>query len=177
MKFRLHLPARYNSIQGFTFIELLITVAITMFLFSGIIAGYNRFTAVTRVKQAALTLKNDLRLAQTKAQNGQKPIQVPCDELTGYQVAFSVTHPTPTTNITTYSIQAQCNPSEPLVPSTTITLPALVTFSPVPPPILFGVLTRGANISSDLTITLMSGSMKYDMKVTPQGDIIEVGFE
>ena len=155
--------------EGFTFIELMVTVGLTMFLFYGIAASYTQFTDDSRLRQAALTFKNDLRFAQSKATSGQKPINIACDELTGYQVSFTAG---------TYSVQAQCNPVQSLAPVITVTFANAVTFYPVPSRSLtFGVLTRGVNIDSAAAFTLVRGNRKYLITVTPQGDIIDGGLQ
>ena len=154
--------------KGFTFIELIITVGIIIFLFMSLVAGYNRFTDVALLKQAALTLKNNLRLAQSKAISGSKPLGLPCDQLIGYKLAFTQT---------TYTIQALCNPSQPLASTTTITLTGNVSFSPVPSPVTFRVLTQGVDIAVDSTFTLIRGSKKYRLTLTPQGEISDVGLQ
>jgi len=154
--------------SGFTFIELLITVGLTMFLFSGMVAGYNRFTDVSRLKQAALSFKNDLRLAQTKAIAGQKPINLPCTKLVGYEVSFTES---------SYSIRVLCNPSQPSAPLSTVTLSSKVKFSSFPSPVTFGVLTQGVRSNTVIPFILESGGRTYEIRLTPQGEIVDVGLQ
>lgn len=154
--------------KGFTFIEILVTIAITMLLFSGTAASYSRFTDESRLKQAALTVKNDLRLAQNKAISGEKPLNMSCDQLIGYVVTFTDK---------SYSVQAQCNPNQVNAPIKTVSLGNTVSFVPVPAPITFGVLTQGVNISSDETITLSGANKTYKFTLSPQGEITDLGIQ
>lgn len=153
--------------KGFTLIELLVTIIITVLVFTGIVAGYTRFTDTARIKQTAATLKNDLRVIQNKALSGVKPIGASCDQLDGYLMTFTVT---------TYSYQARCD-SGPAGRATAVALPSNMTFSPVPPQLLFRVLTHGVNVNSDVTMTIVISPRSYALKLTPQGDIIDLGFQ
>jgi len=49
--------------KGFTFIELIVVVAILMVLSLGVIVNYNSYTDREHVRQSGLTLKSDLRLS------------------------------------------------------------------------------------------------------------------
>lgn len=153
------------SINGFTLIELLVSLAIVFLMAGGILARYDTYTKSQKLKQAALTLKNDLRLAQSKASSAVKP-DTGCTELTGYTVAF------PTS--ATYTLQASCTEG-PVGELTTVTLPEGITFSSPPASILFGVLTRG--IAQDVTITLTGSGRTYGVRVNRSGDINDLGFQ
>lgn len=155
------LPAR----QGFTLIELLIAMSISMLVGGLLLANYTRYNKNQQLKQAALTLKNNLRLAQNKASAGQKPTGI-CSELIGYQITF--------TDNTTYQTQALCTEGA-TGESVTVTLPTGITFLVVPSPITFGVLARG--VSSDVTFTLTNGSKNYVIMLSRSGDINDNGFQ
>lgn len=154
--------------KGFTFIELLVTLGVAMLIFTGIVAGYNKFTDTTRIQQVALSFKNDLRLAQNKAVTGEKPLGLPCDELLGYQLSFTAS---------SYSVKVQCNPPQNNAPEKKVDLPKPVTFSPVPSSLLFKVLANGVNINAVTTFTFVSASLKYEMQINPQGIISDIGFQ
>jgi len=149
----------YLPFFGFTLIELLIVVTIIGILFGIGIAQYMNFNRSQILEQAAQELKNNLRLAQTKAVNGEKPDG--CSVLDGYRVSFSSN---------TYMIQAICRES-PTGAAKTFSLPSAVKFSSLPSPILFKVLAQGTDLNDDLTITLTAFGRNKTIKVTKQGKI------
>ncbi len=63
--------------SGFSFVELLVVFAILGILFSISIASYSNFQKSAYLKNAALQLKSDLRLAQNKAISGDKRLDDP----------------------------------------------------------------------------------------------------
>lgn len=147
--------------NGFTFIELLVVVVIIMVISGGVIVNYNSYNDSQKVQQATLTLKNNLRFAQSRATNGEKP-DSGCSQLLGYRVTF-------TTN--TYATQAQC--TEGLVGvGTSVTLGSGLTVFPIPSPILFRVLSRG--IDTDVTIKIVGSLRTYQVQVSRSGDMSEV---
>ncbi|MBI3385731.1 hypothetical protein HY031_01455 [Candidatus Gottesmanbacteria bacterium] len=156
------------TLSGFTLIELIVSIGILLLLIGGLLAGYNNYNQGQEVKQSALTLKANLRLAQTWALSALKPTSG-CTQLTGYTVTFTAT---------TYGLQAQCDP-EGLVGSTTaVTIPTGVSFVPVPQQTTFGVLTQGLiSPGSTLTITLSGFNKNYQLVVSPSGDITDNGFQ
>lgn len=153
--------------RGFTLIEILVTLIITMLIFVGTVAGYSRFTDLAKMKQVAATLKNDMRVAQNDALSGIKPLNVSCGSLDGYVFSFTAN---------SYSYQAQCD-GAPAGRETKVVLPTPVTFSPIPSAVLFDVLTHGVNVNADTTITLTNGNRNYALKLTPLGDIVDLGFQ
>lgn len=168
--------------KGFTFIEIMVTTAIAIFLFTGVISAYNTFTESSRLRQAALNLKNDLRAAQNKAISGEKPINlralgVTCDELVGYQITFINELQANGAMLGKYTVKAKCNPDQPQASETTFTLPQSVSFDTVPDPLVFRVLTRGVDTNTDIKITLKSGGKTYLLTVSPQGDITDGGIK
>lgn len=153
--------------NGFTLIELIVSIAILMLLMAGLLASYNNYNQGQVLKQAAQTVKANLRLGQSKALSALKPASG-CTQLQGYTVSF-----TPTS----YSIQAQC--TEGLVgTSTSLSLPTNVSFSPVPASFVYGVLTRGLlNTNSSVSILLSGYSRSYQLSIEPNGVITDVGFQ
>lgn len=95
---------------GFSLIELLIVISLFGLAASLITAAYLTFERNQKVKNAALTLKNDIRLVQNKAHTGDKgpdklcQISAPSNldvELFGWFVTFAK-------NTNTYKISAFC---------------------------------------------------------------------
>lgn len=158
----------HESLQGFTLIELVVVVGILLLIGSGVIVNYNAFNENQRVKQVALTLKTNLRLAQTKALSGYKP-QDPytCNELEGYTVTFTANQ---------YSTQAKCaSPDDLQGDVTSVTLPTGITLSALPAtPILEFYVNQGTNLVSDVTITLQ-GQKRYAITVSPNGSMNDLG--
>lgn len=158
---------RFLHLQGFTLIELIVSIAILMLLMAGLLASYNNYNQGQQLKQTAQTVKANLRLGQSKALSALKPASG-CTELQGYAVSFTAT---------TYSVQAQC--TEGLVgTSTDLSLPGSVLFSPVPASFVYGVITRGLlNTDNSVSIVLAGYSRSYQLIVEPNGVITDVGFQ
>jgi hypothetical protein len=129
-----------------------------------IIANYNSYNDIQTLKQAALTLKNNLRFIQSKAISGEKP-ESGCTELLGWTILFTET---------SYTYQPSC--SDGLVtPVTTVDLPSSVKFLPIPSPFSMNVLARGTSLPSDTTISLTAVGKTYQILVSPSGDINDKG--
>ena len=153
--------------QGFTLIELVVSIAILLLLMAGLLASYNNYNQGQQLKQAAQTVTANLRLGQSKAISALKPASG-CTEVQGYNVSFTAI---------TYSIQARC--TEGLVgTSTDLTLPVNVSFSPVPASFVYGVITRGLlNTNNSVSLVLVGFSRSYQLIVEPNGVITDVGFQ
>ena len=80
----------HSPVQGFTLIELMITIALMGLLFNLGIARYLDFNRRQSTTTIGLKLKNDLRSIQQKALSGVKPYVAPCttagNQLDGYLV-------------------------------------------------------------------------------------------
>lgn len=146
---------------------MVVSIAIGLLLTGLIIANYNSYNDIQVLKQAALTLKNNFRFAQSKAMSGDKPSQ--CTQLSGYSVTF--------TDASDYSIRALCNPEGLEGAAQNVTLPAGVMFSPPPPTITFNVLSRGTTLPAVATITLVGFAKQYVLDVSPSGDISDLGLQ
>lgn len=147
---------------GFTIIELLVAMSITLLLAGGVVAAFNNFNDNQRVQQGAITLKSNLRFAQNKAISGEKPTG--CGTLTGYTVTFAAT---------SYAMQAVCD-GVPTGGIVTFSLPAGIAFSPTPSAISFTVLNGRAGGSS--TITLSGLYKSFTVQVAADGTISTSGF-
>jgi hypothetical protein len=147
-------------------IELVITVGISMLLIGGIVVSYNSFNDTQVLKQAGLTLKNNLRFAQVKATSAEKP-ESGCTQLVGYTVTFTVS---------SYETQAEC--TEGLVgPAATVVLPSGVTFSPIPASVTFAALTHTLVSGATVTVTLAGRSNTYILLISANGEVTDVGIQ
>jgi len=147
--------------NGFTLIELLVSVAIIIVMTGGVIVNYNTYNDSQRTRQAVLTVKNNLRFAQSRAYNGEKPTSG-CTELIGYQVSFTAT---------TYTVQAKCSGGL-AGAAGDFSLDSGISLSPVPAAITFGVLSRG--IDTDTAIIAVGSGKSYQFLVSRSGDMSEV---
>jgi Tfp pilus assembly protein FimT len=151
--------------KGFTLIEVVVSVGVALAIMGTIIVNYNGYNDRQTLKQAALTLKNNLRFTQTKALSGEKPT-ANCTELTGWTMAFTAS---------TYTLQAACTPEGLQGSATSVTLPDGVRFNPVPSPVTFKVLSRGTTVTTTTSLILSGFSRTYTLEVSPGGDISEIG--
>lgn len=146
---------------GFTLIELLVASIILLTLTGAVLVNYNSYNETQQARQAALTLKNNLRYAQSRAINGEKP-EIGCTQLDGYVVSFTET---------SYTTKAQCD-GTPSDLGQTVSLSSGLVFNPVPTSLLFRVLSQGSD--NDATITIVGRSKSYKVVVSRSGDISEV---
>jgi len=156
---------KLSFLAGFTLIELLVVMTIMGILFGIGVAQYINFNRSQILEQAAQELKNNLRLAQTKAVNGEKPGDCEDKLLNGYRVKFFSGNPD------NYTLVAVCNGEEISASEVKYNLPSVVKFSSLPSPILFKVLAQGTDLDSDLTITLTAFEKNKTVTVTKQGKI------
>lgn len=160
---------------GFTLIELLVSVAIAMLISGSVVIGFNNFSATQRLKQAGLDLKNNLRLAQIKAQTGQKPTTgtTECDSLLGYRISFTTA---------SYTIQARCvvgGSEQGVGEILSFSLPSGITFRAVPAPVTFLVLSAGAALNLNnpviLGLTNVNQDKSYQLRLDTNGKIDDLG--
>lgn len=146
--------------HGFTLIELLIVVTILVTLLGLGVGSFNTFNRRERLKQTALTLKSNLRFSQTKAMSTQKPSSG-CTTYAGTRISFTGT---------SYSMQHRCDPEGLVGSIESVTLPNTIMFSPVPSAFTF--LTRSnTDITADIQMTLISGTLSYTLVISPNGSI------
>lgn len=153
---------------GFTLIELLVSIGVLLTMSGVIIANYNTYNSTQSLKQAALTIKNDIRFIQTKSASGLKPTGA-CPSLLGWDITFAAGG---------YSYRANCNGSPVDVPIS-VTLPPGVTITSLPAvnPITFYVLQRGTNLSTSTTILLSGSGKVYGLQIGANGDISDLGLQ
>jgi len=152
--------------RGYTLIELIVTMGIILVVIGLIVVNYNNFNDNQRVRQAASDVKSNLRYAQTKALSAEKP-GVGCTRLIGYEVSFAAT---------SYQIQPRCTEGLAGSPVTVSLLPGLTVTAAPAVPLTFLVLSRGIDISSSVTITIFGVNRSYQLRVSPSGDINDLGF-
>ncbi len=93
--------------SGFTLIELLISLTLVAFLGSLGLATYVQFNRRQILNNVVRGMVSDLRLAQSKAQTGERPPGSSCQgDLLDYQVSFSFD------GDSSYSIVANCSGSQ-----------------------------------------------------------------
>lgn len=160
--------------KGFTLIEVIVTVAISLLVTGFIIVNYNSYNDIQLLKQSALTLKNNLRFAQSNAFSGEKPTSAApspapaiCTTLVGYTITFAASG---------YVLQALCNPEGLQAAVVSVVLPSGVSFSPPPSAITFNSLSRGTSLDTSENIILSGFGKLYTLEVSPSGDISDLGY-
>jgi prepilin-type N-terminal cleavage/methylation domain-containing protein len=156
--------------RGFTFIEILVAATIMALTIGTSVAGYSQFNKRQKVKQGALTFKNNLRYVQTRALSAQRPEDYPsCDILNGYQVAW--------VSLTTYTFRAMCaNGNGPI---TTYSLPTNVEFVGSFSFVFLSYQTSSSRVSGPATVQIrQTGTVSptYKVQVSSSGDIIDGGY-
>ncbi|OGG10242.1 hypothetical protein A2154_04965 [Candidatus Gottesmanbacteria bacterium RBG_16_43_7] len=153
--------------SGFTLIEILVSIGIMMTLVGLGVAGYNEFNENQRVKQAALTLKNNIRLAQNRARSSIKPGDVRCNDpgttYNGYHIWAAAG--------SQYSLAAHCTDaggSDHDISVVIIDLSTDVTTSAFN--ILFPPVTSAITGAGDIVLTSGSGK-SYQLTVSSSGDV------
>ena len=154
--------------NGFSLLELMIAAAVILGVTGFAISNYSSFNQTERLRQSGKTFKEDLRLAQTRANAGIKPSTcVTPATLVGYTVSFP--------SGSSYAIQGQCSVGGPSGPVTTTVLPNGITFAGNPASITFAVLTGAAGAAQ--TITLSGVGHTYKIQVSASGDINDLGYQ
>jgi len=136
------------SAEGFTIIELLVTLTIMGVLLGTTLVQYNTYNDRQQVKQAALTIMSDLHQVRSEAVSGKKPQVAGCSDVepfNGYSVSFTYN---------SYTVSPRCNDVDVVEGQVTHVLPSGVTFSSVPSPasFMYYSLTRGVSAVPDQII-------------------------
>jgi prepilin-type N-terminal cleavage/methylation domain-containing protein len=154
--------------QGFTFVELIIVVAIILVISAGVIVNYNSYTDSERVRQAGLTIKSDLRLVVSKVNSGVKPLKPEiCTALERYDVTF--TKSCNSDGLSCYTIVTKCSDS---ADTQTVYLPKEVHFDSDYQTVQFLPLAAGTNLSEDMVITLNGPTSEYHIKISSSAGAI-----
>lgn len=153
---------------GFTLIEVMVAVTIALVLTGLVIANYNSHNDTQTLKQAGLTLKNNLRFAQVQAMSGEKPA-LNCTTLAGYSVQFSQK---------SYAVSASCSPEGAQGAIVTTKLPDNVIFDVTTPNVfVFDVLSRGTSLTAATPVTLDGFGKQYVIVVNTDGSIDDKGIQ
>lgn len=147
--------------RGFTFIELMVVVAIGAILTAGGLAAYRGVGEKEGLKQAGLTFESNLKLTQRKALAGEKPDD--CGSLSSFRVL-------PGGDLESYLVLPQCS-LLPDPPATEYTLDKGVRFATQITPIDFEVLRQGVSGAQTIILTTDSGSFSYQVVVEESGVI------
>lgn len=140
---------------GFTLIELMV-VSTILLLSIGTVAKYNDYHDKKQLSTTVDTVLTNLRLAQTLAIQGKKPISG-CTTFNGYIVKFN--------SATTYYSAARCSAEENEV---YYQLPSQIQFtSPTPVSILF--LPLSGAVSTSQTIALTRNGVTKNINVSTSG--------
>lgn len=170
-------PIIYPHADGFSLMELIVVTGILMFIIGGTVASYSSFNSREKVKQVALSLKSNIRLAQSKAVSGVKPaVQNPtgstdCQQLLGYTLTFAAGN-------SRYTIAANCMHSDGSQGSTgmiqTVNVAGGVKIIPKTSILTFHPLAGG--IKEYQVITISSANNAYQVIVNPSGEVDDLGF-
>lgn len=158
-----------TRVEGFTLIEMIVAVTLMMVLLGLTISGYTSYNSKQNIKQAALTLKSNLRTARTNAMSGKKPLE--CTEegetLAGYEVSFTVS---------SYTITPQCSSTDPVTEGVVhVQLPPGIVFSEVPSPFMYSPLTQGFSGTLPLTIELTDDTNSVTLVIdSTTGDVSDL---
>lgn len=128
--------------KGYTLVELLIVITITIIISGVGIAGFREFSRRQALTGILKQTKADLRLAQQLALTGQKPKGLICTKLNSY--TFN------RTNSTNYQLIANCTNVNHIFKN--VDMPTNTTISTGN--IIFKILGQGTNLISPLTLTI-----------------------
>ncbi len=163
--------------RGFTFIELLLTVAIMITVLGGGLVGYINFNDKQTVLETAKKVQSMLKAARTKAQvrdtpSGCATTGPPATALYGFHVAVDSTAPGATVSLSAWCGESLATSAAHQPATDSFVLPSSVrasqNFS-----IIFNTLHGGTNLGSDQEIVITNDSQTYRFSVTPGGEITE----
>lgn len=130
--------------HGFSLIELIVSVSVIMLITGGVVSAYNSYNDQQKIRQAALTLKADLRLAQASAAGGRIPTSDTCTDFVGMHVSG---------NSTSYTIAPQCSEGSGYDEASTTPLAPGLVLTFLPSSFIFYPLTRGVSEEAYITIS------------------------
>lgn len=144
-----------KNLKGYTFIELLVVITITVIVFTIGYSGYREFSRRQDLTGVSKNLIGDLRLIQQLSLTGQKPEGSTCTKLMGYTFTRN--------SATNYTMSANCDNGGIIsnVEIKNVDLPNDVSFTVTTPSTQFKVLGQGTSLSANNVITLsntLSGS-------------------
>jgi prepilin-type N-terminal cleavage/methylation domain-containing protein len=153
--------------NGYTLIEILVAITIIVIIFGVGLLNFRDFSRRQSLSSFARQVKGDLSLARENAVSGEKPASVFCslpNTLDGYSFRLE--------SDTNYVIEAVCSGGDVEVKSVDLPLDLSIE-AQLESPILFKVLSRGTNLSGDVTITLNQNKTgnSYNVYVTKAGEV------
>lgn len=160
------------NLRGFTLIEILVAVSVTLIIASTVVINYNSFNANQQVKQSALTFKNNLRYAQQKAKASEKG-----SNCSGFSYLYG--YALQITSDTSYRVLARCTndntgataPSDGIVIGT-YTLPPGVMMSTASQTIDYQVLSRPVVGATTIIFShAASDTTTYRIIISAGGDV------
>lgn len=159
--------SRNENKAGYTFIELLVVITVSVIVFGIGFAGYREFSRRQDLTGVSKNLIGDLRLIQQLSLTGQKPEGATCTKLIGYTFTR--------VSATNYSMTANCDNSGIIsnVEIKNVDFPTGVSFTATTANTQFKVLGQGTNLSASNTLTLtnsLSGSSN-EITIGIGGDI------
>jgi prepilin-type N-terminal cleavage/methylation domain-containing protein len=166
-----------KSTKGFTLIELLVVLTITTVLFGLGISSFTSYNRREQLKQAALTLKSNLRLAQTKAISANKPNSTSSCSPSAYPCCTTFIGERITFTSNSYSIRPECSPQGLVGSSQTISFATGISFSSTPASFTYLTRTNITNRSSNLTINITNGTETYRLIMAVNGSIDDLGIQ
>lgn len=143
---------------GFTLIEILVVISVTGILSAIGIASFVSYSRQQQVTQAVNDLKNNLRIAQSKALTQEIPSG--CTNLSAYELRFAADN-------RSYNIYPICLTDQSAI-MPPINLPSSVSKIEGPTAIVFKILTgavdgagtiaiSGFNVTQSITVTAVGG--------------------
>jgi prepilin-type N-terminal cleavage/methylation domain-containing protein len=155
--------------KGYTLLEVLIAIVIMGMVFTIGAVTYRDFTRRQQVTAASRQIQTDIRLAQTRALSGEKPVGC-LGTLSGYR--FTPNSPI----VTQYSIEAICSGTPLPIIVQTIPIPAGITVAPFSS-FMFKPLGQGTNLATGTTrqirISATGTTYTKTIIVSASGDINE----
>lgn len=156
--------------EGFTLLELLVTMAIFGLVVGIGTAQYQAFNRGRMLKNATASAVSNLRLVQGRALSGEKPGGVGCLTFKGYQVSY--------VNATSYQVQPYCSTATgdaTVGNSTTYTLPPGIVFGNAFSSFRLLPVAQGADAARTLTLKEQNGTTCYGVDISTSGDIVDRG--
>lgn len=150
----------HHSKNGFTLIEMLVTITIMMVVLGGGIAAYITFNDRQKVTTSARELQQFIRSAQVKARVGQTPSG--CGRLEAYRVSGA-------SGGSTVTLSAVCDNPPNIIEVNTLTLQNGVTLSSA---IALDYITLSGGVTGAGFITINLGTTySYRFNVTTGGAV------
>ncbi len=150
-----------KSAQGFTFVELMVTITIGMILVAGGLAAYRGAGEREELKQAGFSFQTNLKSFQQKALSGEKPAGC-LGTLEDFRVQADA-------GLTSYSVMAECSTVD--GPETDFELITGVEFSAEFSDIVFYTLESTLDGAQTIDLITDSGEYTYQLTIESTGVI------